>query len=78
MDLFCNLDDIPAAILLICEKLTRDRRRHKKVVSKESVIQLNRFDMWTKQIRHQFTPIPKFKRANIVSSIFCKDRKKQK
>lgn len=76
MELLRKLDDMPAAILVICEKLTRDRRRQEKILSKKSVIQQNRFEMWTKQIKHQFTPIPKFKRVNIVSPIVVKGRSK--
>lgn len=76
MELLRKLDNIPAAILETCEKLTRDRRRQEKILSKKSVIQQNRFEMWTKQIKHQFTAIPKFRRVNIVSPIVIKGRRK--
>lgn len=69
MELLRKLDELPAEILAICEKSTRDRRRQDKMLSKRAVIQQSRFEMWTKQIKHQFTSIPEFRRVNVVAPL---------
>lgn len=76
MDLLRQLDELPADILVICEKITRNKRRQSKMLSKRAVIQQSRFEMWTKQIRHQFAPIPEFRRVNIVAPFLAKRRSK--
>lgn len=76
MELLRKLDEIPVDLLLICEKATRDKRKMDKSLSKRAVIQQNRFEMWTKQIRHQFTPIPDFRRVNILPPFMVKKKSK--
>lgn len=76
MELLRKLDEIPADLLVICERATRDKRKMDKLLSKRAVIQQNRFEMWTKQIRHQFAPIPDFRRVNILAPFMAKKKSK--
>lgn len=75
MELLRILDEIPADILVICEKSTRDRRREDKNRSKWAVVQQQRFEMWTKQIKHHFAPVAEFRRINVGAPVMGRKSK---
>lgn len=67
MALLQKLDEIPPNILQKCEQYVRNKRRIDFELSKKAIVQQNRFEMWTKQIKHQFEPAAEFKRIALLS-----------
>lgn len=62
-----KLDKMPQNILKKCEQYVRNKRKIDVELSKKAVVQQNRFQMWTKQIKHQFEPAAEFKRIPTMS-----------
>lgn len=71
MDLLNDLDTIPTDILVICEQRVRKRRKLNELHAKKAVITQNRFEMLSKQIKHQFAPAATFRRVHVASAAFA-------
>lgn len=65
MDLLQTLDTIPHDILITCEQRTRNKRRIDDLNAKKAVITQNRFEMLSKQIKHQFGATATFRRIKM-------------
>lgn len=69
MDLLNDLDTIPTDILVVCEQRVRKKRKLNELHAKKAVITQNRFEMLSKQIKHQFAPAAAFRRVRVAPSL---------
>lgn len=65
MDLLQTLDTIPTEIQIACEQRVRNKRRVDDLNAKKAVITQNRFEMLSKQIKHQFAATATFRRIKM-------------
>ena len=66
LNLLGQLDEIPVALLKSSERTTREKRKLRRDQSTKAVIEQNRFELWKKQIKHQFAPAAEFRRVMLL------------
>lgn len=65
MDLLHQIDHLPTDKLITCEQRIRQKRQIDELNAKKAVKTQNRFEMLSKQIKHQFTPAATFRRVKL-------------
>lgn len=65
MNLLQTLDTIPTDILIACEQRIRNKCQIDDLHAKKAIITQNRFEMLSKQIKHQFTATATYRRIKL-------------